>query len=142
MSTVDGPPTSVQEAVQLLEEHDGCMQRSLTIPAVTSLERDAAIDVIDGSARPCDCCDRSVFQLGGLFPRPPRPARTVLRPARFTQRPARINQKKKKIIFYLKIILYFLQNVIAVFVCKMLADLCPCFHQSLTQLCPDLVSSA
>ena len=24
--------------------------------------------------------------------------------------------------------------------CKMLADLCPCFHQSPTKLCPDLVS--
>ena len=49
----------------------------------------------------------------------------------------------------------FLQNVIAVFLfsdswyknaCKMLADLCPWFHQSLTKfklyLCPDLVSFA
>ena len=62
-----------------------------------------------------------------------RPARTVLRPARFTQRPARI---------------FGLQNVIPVFVfsdsrcqnaCKMLADLCPCFHQSPTKLCPDFV---
>ena len=48
-----------------------------------------------------------------------------------------------------KIKIFFLQNVIAVFVfsdsrcknaCKMLADLCPCFHQSPTKLCPDLVS--
>ena len=37
------------------------------------------------------------------------------------------------------------KNVIAVFVfsdrgVKMLADLCPCFHRSLTKLCPDLDS--
>ena len=45
----------------------------------------------------------------------------------------------------------FLQNVIAVFVfsdsrcknaCKMLADLCPYFHQSPTKFCPGLVSFA
>ena len=57
------------------------------------------------------------------------------------------NLKKKKILNYF----FILQNVIAVFVfsdsrcknaCKMLADLCPCFHQSLTKLCQDLVSFA
>ena len=78
----------------------------------------------------------TVFQLG-IFPRALRPARTVLRTARFTQRPAQKNY------------IFFLQNVIAVFVfsdsrcknaCKMLADLCPCFHQSPTKLCPYLVS--
>ena len=49
----------------------------------------------------------------------------------------KINLKKKILIYFL-----FLQNVIAVFVfsdsrcknaCKMLADLCPCFHQSPTR---------
>ena len=76
-----------------------------------------------------------VFQLG-LFMRALHPARTGLRPARFTH--ALLEFKKKKIIFL------FLQNenVIAVFVfsdslcknaCKMLADLCPCFHQSPTR---------
>ena len=53
------------------------------------------------------------------------------------------NLKKKKWN-----LIFFLLNVIAVFVfsqgcknaCKMLADLCPCFHRSPTKLCPDLVS--
>ena len=76
-----------------------------------------------------------MFQLG-LFLRALRPARTGLRPARFTRALPEINLKKK-INFVL-----FLQNVIAVFVfsdsqcknaCKMLADLCPCFHQSPTR---------
>ena len=79
-----------------------------------------------------------MFQLG-LFPRALCPVHTVLRPAR-------IKKKKLFLNYFL-----FLQNVIAVFVfsdsrcknaCKMLADLCPCFHQSLTKLCPDLVSFA
>ena len=62
------------------------------------------------------------------------PAHTGLRPARFTRvLPELKKQKNKKI---------FLQNVIAVFVfsnnrcknaCKMLADLCSCFHQSPTR---------
>ena len=77
----------------------------------------------------------TVFQLG-LFLRALRPARTGLRPARFTRALPEF-KKKKKINFVL-----FLQNVIAVFVfsdsrcknaCKMLADLCPCFHQSPTR---------
>ena len=67
-----------------------------------------------------------------------RPARTGLRPARFTSAQPEFKNntkiRKKKNIF--------LQNVIAVFVfsdsrcknaCKMLADLCPCFHQSPTR---------
>ena len=63
----------------------------------------------------------TVFQLG-IFPRALRPVRT-----------------------------FFLQNVTAVFVfsdsrcknaCKMLADLCACFHQFPTKLYPDLVSFA
>ena len=63
-----------------------------------------------------------------------RPAHTVLHPARFHSALPRIIIKKK--------------NVIAIFVFsdsryknagKMLADLCPCFHQSPTKLCPDLV---
>ena len=63
-----------------------------------------------------------------------RPARTGLRPARFTRA---LPELLKKIYYLL-----FLQNVIAVFVfsdsrckndCKMLADLCPCFHQSPTR---------
>ena len=67
-----------------------------------------------------------MFQLG-LFMRALRPACTGLRSARFT--------RERKIVL-------FLQNVIAVFVfsdsrcknaCKMLADLCPCFHQSPTR---------
>ena len=78
-----------------------------------------------------------MFQLG-LFLRALRPARTGLRPARFTRAQPKFKKKKnylkkKKIIYFL-----FLQNVIAVFVfsdtrcknaCKVLADLCPCFHQ-------------
>ena len=76
----------------------------------------------------------TVFQLG-LFMRALRPARTGLSPARFTC--ALPQYKIKKLIYFL-----FLQNVIAVFVfsdsrcknaCKMLADLCPCFHQSPTR---------
>ena len=87
-----------------------------------------------------------MFELG-LFLRVLRPARTGLRPARFTRalpefkkkknNNQNIKKKKKKIKFVL-----FLQNVIAVFVFsdsrrknafKMLADLCPCFHQSPTR---------
>ena len=77
----------------------------------------------------------SVFQLG-LFLRALRPACTGLRPARFTRTLTEF-KKKKKTYFLI------LQNVIAVFVfsdsrcknaCKMLADLCPCFHQSPTRL--------
>ena len=83
-------------------------------------------------------CSHTVFQLG-LFLRALRPARTGLRPARTGLSPARFTRAlpefKKKIVL-------FLQNVIAVFVfsdsryknaCKMLADLCPCFHQSPTK---------
>ena len=87
---------------------------------------------------------RAVFQLG-LFLRALRPARTGLRPARFTRalpefKKKKISTKKKKKI---KIHLFlFLQNVIAFLVfsdsrcknaCRMLADLCPCFHQSPTR---------
>ena len=61
-----------------------------------------------------------------------------LAPCPIYTRPARI--KKIKIKFKTKQLIYFLfiQNVIAVFVfldsrCKMLADLCPCFHQSPTR---------
>ena len=76
----------------------------------------------------------SVFQLG-LFLRELRPARTGLRPARF--RCALPELKKTQNIYFL-----FKKNVIAVFVfsdsccknaCKMLAVLCPCFHQSPTR---------
>ena len=77
---------------------------------------------------------KPVFQLG-IFLRAPRPARAGLRPARFTYALPELKKKKcKKKLF--------LQNVIAVFVfsdsrcknaCKMLADLCPCFHQSSTR---------
>ena len=83
-----------------------------------------------------------MFQLG-LFLRALRPARTGLRPARFTRAlPEFKKKKKKKINLKKKKIVLFLQNIIAVFVfsgsrcknaCKMLADLCPCFHQSLTR---------
>ena len=80
----------------------------------------------------------SEFQLD-LFMRVRRPVRTGLRPALFTRALPEFNKKiikKKKKNYFL-----FLQNVIAVFVfsdnrcknaCKMLADLCPCFHQSPT----------
>ena len=60
------------------------------------------------------------------------PCPIYTRPARMKKK--KINKKKKKNLF--------LQNVIAVFVfsdsrcknaCKMLADLCPCFHQSPTK---------
>ena len=85
----------------------------------------------------------TVFQLGP-FLRALRPARTGLRPARFTR--ALPELKQKIIIKYLiqkekikkKNFVLFLQNVIAFCVfrqyvfknaCKMLADLCPCFHQ-------------
>ena len=74
-----------------------------------------------------------MFQLG-LFPRALRPARTVLRPARFTQRHARI----KNLLFFI----FVFSDSRCKNACKMLADLCPCFHQSLTKLCPDLVSFA
>ena len=66
------------------------------------------------------------------------PARTGLRPARFTC--ALPEFKKNKKIFFIYFV--FLQIVLAVFVfsdsrcknaCKMLADLCPCFHQSPTR---------
>ena len=84
---------------------------------------------------------QTVFQLG-LFLRALRPARTGLRPARFARampefNKKRFNFKNKKLIYFL-----FKKNVIAVFVfsdsrcknaCKMLADLCPCFHQSPTR---------
>ena len=79
-----------------------------------------------------------MFQLG-IFLRALRPARTVLR---FYIAPC----QNKNIIIIQKI-----KNVIAVFVfsdsrcknaCKMLADLCPCFHRSPTKLCPDHVSFA
>ena len=78
-----------------------------------------------------------MFQLGP-FLRALRPARTGLRPARFTRALSEFKKKKKKKINFV----LFLQNVIAFFVfsdsqcknaCKMLADLCPCFHQSLTR---------
>ena len=74
-------------------------------------------------------CIQPVFQLD-LFLRALRPARTGLCPARFTRD---LPEFKQKLI---------LQNVIDVFVfsdsryknaCKMLADLCPCFHQSPTR---------
>ena len=84
----------------------------------------------------------SVFQLG-LFLRALRPARTGLRPARFTRALPEFKKKTKNIInLKTKInFVLFLQNVglIAVFVfsdsrcknaCKLLADVCPCFHQS------------
>ena len=90
----------------------------------------------------------SVFQLG-LFLRALCPAHTGLRPARFTRALPEFKKIKKYFLF--------LQNVIAVFVfsdsrcknaCKMLADFCPCFHQSPTRpnfgrtLVKDFVSSA
>ena len=84
--------------------------------------------------------NRPVFQLG-IFLRALRPARTVLRPARL--------YSALTDFFFLNNN-FFLQNV-AVFVfsdsrcknaCKMLSDLCPCFHRSPTKLCTDLVSFA
>ena len=77
----------------------------------------------------------SVFQLD-LFLRALRPARTGLRPARFT---CALPEFLKKTNYFN---ILFLQNVIAFFVfpdsrcknaCKLLADLCPCFHQSPTR---------
>ena len=76
----------------------------------------------------------SVFQLG-LFMRALRPARTGLRPARFTSALPEWYLKKKKI----KLLLCFQTADVKMLV---LADLCPCFHQSPTKLCPDLVSFA
>ena len=84
-----------------------------------------------------------MFQLGPYL-RALRPARTGVRPARFTRALSEFNKKKKKIKKKKKKINFvlFLQNVIAFFVfsdsrcknaCKLLADLCPCFHQSPTR---------
>ena len=65
-----------------------------------------------------------------------------LAPCPIYTRPARIYTKKKKKLQKKLIYFLFLQNVIPVFVfsdsrckdaCKMLADLCPCFHQSPTR---------
>ena len=67
-------------------------------------------------------------------------------PCPYCLAPCPIIQRPARIVYF-----YFFQNVIAVFVfsdircknaCKMLADLCPCFHESPTKLCPDLVSFA
>ena len=79
----------------------------------------------------------SVFQLG-LFLMALRPARTSVRPARFARALPELQKKKKYIIYF-----YFVQNKIFFFcvfsdsrcknACKMLADLCPCFHQSPTR---------
>ena len=87
----------------------------------------------------------AVFQLG-LFLRALRPARTGLCPARFTRALPEFKTNKKKIIiilfYFLQNVILFLLNVIAVLVfsdsrcknaCKMLADLCPCFHPSPTR---------
>ena len=87
--------------------------------------------------------NKVVFQLR-IFLRALPPARTVLCSARLYSALPKFKKKKFKLHFLL-------QNVIAVFVfldsrcknaCKMLADLCPCFHRSPTKLCPDLVSFA
>ena len=57
----------------------------------------------------------SVFQLG-LFPRAPRPARTVLRPARFTR--ALPELKKKKLQFYF----FYFYKMLLLFLCFQSAD--------------------
>ena len=71
------------------------------------------------------------------------PARTCLARCSIYMRPARIKRKNYLKKQKQKMYFLFLQNVIAVFVfsdsrcknaCKMLADLCPCFHQSPTRL--------
>ena len=96
-----------------------------------------------------------MFQLG-IFLRALRPARTILRPARTPLRPARLYSALPE-LFFKKLLFFqyfkkknYLQKV-SVFVfsdsqcknaCKMLADLCPCFHRSPPKLCPDLVSFA
>ena len=84
-----------------------------------------------------------MFQLG-IFPRALCPARTVLRPARFTQRPARIKKNLINIIFFTftkwNYCFYVFRHSRCKNACKILADLCPCFHRSPTKLCPDLVS--
>ena len=67
------------------------------------------------------------------------PCPYCLAPCPIIQRPARILKKKK--FWFTKCNCCF-----CVFrqgcknACKMLADLCPCFHQSPTKLCPGLVS--
>ena len=71
----------------------------------------------------------------GPFPYWLAPCQICTRPARIEKKKIIIEKKKKKLFL-------FLQNAIAVFVfsdsrcknaCKMLADLCPCFHQSPTR---------
>ena len=79
----------------------------------------------------------AVFQLG-LFLRALRPARTGLRPARFTRTLPEFEKQNNNLIFFF----FYTEIVIAVFVfsdsrcknaCKILADLCPCFHRSPTR---------
>ena len=86
-----------------------------------------------------------MFQLG-IFPRVLRPTCFAPCPIYTAPCPNLLLKKKKK-----KKLFSFLQNEIVVFVfsdsrcknaCKMLADSCPCFHQSPTKLCPDLVTFA
>ena len=71
--------------------------------------------------------DRPVFQLGIVL-RALCPARTVLRPARLYSA--------------LTVAVFVFSDSRCKNACKMLADLCPCFHRSPTKLCPDLVSLA
>ena len=72
----------------------------------------------------------TVFQLGP-FLRALRPARTGLRPARFTRALPELKRKKieKKKTFNTK----YNSDSRCKNACKMLADLCPCFHQSPTR---------
>ena len=85
------------------------------------------------------CQSLPVFQLG-LFLRALRPARTGLRPALFTRALPEFNQKKKIIYKKKNCFIFTKCNCFFVFsdsrcknACKMLADLCPCFHQSPTR---------
>ena len=101
----------------------------------------------DMCARRLYWSDTSVFQLG-IFLSALRPARTVLHHARFAQRPAELKTKIMLFFFDIFSLLFTKHNCcFCVFsrcknACKMLADLCPCFHRLPTKLCPDLASFA
>ena len=85
----------------------------------------------------------AVLELG-IFLRALRTAFTLLRAADYTAPCPKKKKKKKK-----NQLLFFCTKCNCCFcvfrqgcknACKMLADLCPCFHRSPTKLCPDLVS--
>ena len=81
----------------------------------------------------------TVFQLG-IFLRVLRPARTVLRPARLCSYLPEFKKKKMYYLFTKCNCCFCVFRQGCKNACKMLADLCPCFHRSPTKLCPDLVS--